>query len=242
MKLNIHIKIGLLAAVLLCSGCFSEAYSQQKKTVVVKSDSNTAYEQILPPEMVYAYAGDFPSGRLYYKDGKVGDYNLNYHLVTQKAIFKSKNGQILEFAYPEHIKGFMIGEEFWTPVGEGFGLIVYHSDAGIDLIRYSHTECTDVRKEGAFGAASPTAAISNVSSLQTSDGTHRMLTKGEYDFEVKVDYYLSVNGSVFPADAKGFKRAFPSKKKEISEYLKDKRLNLSKEEDIVNLVKFSEAK
>ncbi len=225
-------KIFCIAMAIVINCNFLNA--QQKTTVNVQSE--VQYDKIIPKEMVYEYE-NFKKGKLYYNSGIVADNEFNYNLVTGKLLFKDKSGRELEFAFPDKINMVLIDSTYWMSVTDGLGKVVYNED-NLVLIKYRATVCTDIRKEGAFGAASSTSAITNITSIQGSGGRRLgLLVKGEYDFEVKVIYYLIYGDKIETADAKGFRKIFPQNKKEINSVLKSKKLDLTKETDIIGLIK-----
>lgn len=207
--------------------------AQQRITVSVKSEAS--YDKILPPEMIYEFT-EYQNGRLYYKSGTVTNNKFNYNLITNALLFKNKAGNELELAFPEQVTMVMIDSCYWVPINNGFGKIIYNKDS-LDLIKYRKTNCTDIRKEGAFGGVSSTSAVTSITSIQGAGNTKQTLTViGEYDFEVALTYYLKKDEMEVIADTKGFKKIFPQNKNIINGLIKSKNLDLSKEKDIIELI------
>lgn len=208
--------------------------AQKKITVEVKSEAS--YDKILPTDMIYEF-NEFKPGRLYYKNGTVINKDFNYNLLTYSLMFKNKEGQNLEFAFPEQLSMVMIDSCYWVPLERGFGKIVYN-EGQLDLIKYRETKCTDVRKKDGFGGSSSTSAVTSITSVRgTNSGTIPLSVIGDYDFETQVTYFLRIGDVIDIADARGFKKIFPKNKTEITEAIKTKKLNLSRQEDIITLIK-----
>lgn len=207
--------------------------AQKKITVDVQSE--TSYDKILPPDMIYEFDA-FQPGSLYYKNGTVVTNNFNYNLLTCCLLFKSKDGRDLEFAFPEQLSMVMIDSCYWIPLQEGFGKIVYHKEQ-LDLVKYRVTKCTDIRKKDGFGGSSSTSSVTSITSFRGSgNGTVSLSVAGEYDFETEVIYFLRFGDTIDIADARGFKKIFPQNKSLISKEMKNRNLNLSKQEDIITLI------
>ena len=227
MNKSFYIILLLLASCTILSG-------QKKATVTVKSESS--YEQLLPGDMIYEFS-EFAPAKLYFDNKGIAEHQVNYNLVSGALLFKDKSGRVLEYTYPDQIKTFVIRDTFWVGLKEGFGRIVYSTD-NIDIIKYRRTECTDIRKEGAFGGVSPTSSSTSYSTLQGGGGkSYNLSTPGEYDFEVKVFYYIRRNDEVLPVSVKNLKKLFPGKKNAVSGIMKTRRLDLTKEKDIISLVR-----
>lgn len=213
----------------------STALSAQKKhTVVVKSE--TSYEKLLPADMLYEYS-EFKRGKLYYKDGGAVLRDYNFDLLSGHCLFRDKSGTVMEMAFPEQIRVVVIDSCHWYRVNERFGQVAYSKDR-VDMIKCRYTKCVDVRKEGAFGGVSSTSSVTNVTSFQGSGSSIQSLSvPGEYDFEVKVEYFLKIGDVVELADAKGFRKLFPTQKSKINSILKSRKIDFDKEADIIELIK-----
>lgn len=223
----------LCTLALIVAGGISMS-AQKKVTVTVKSE--VPYNKLLPADMLYEYDA-YQKGKLYYKDGGAVSREYNFSLLSGACLFKDKPGQELEVAFPEQIALVVIDSSRWYPVDGSFGKSIYSSQQ-MDLIRIRRTKCLDIRKEGAFGGMSNTAAVTNITSFRGAGGSTQTLSvPGEYDFETRIEYYLKRGDTIEYADAKGFRKLFPRQKNEINNLIKSRKLNLDKESDIIELIK-----
>ena len=74
--------------------------------------------------------------------------------------------------------------------------------------------------------------------MNTSARSVAILPVGEYDFETKTSYYISLDSKNTIADARGFKKVFSAYKKDIDNFLKSNKVNLKTEKDIITMLDF----
>lgn len=222
-------------ALLVCVLCIvSVLQGQQRITIVAKGE--TTLESALPAEMLYAFDG-FKDARLIQKNGNENDTRININLITKDILFLTKGNQILVFAFPEELEKIIIGDREWIPVDGNYGEVIV-KDNSKALVRVKNTRITDTRKEGGFGFASSTSSVTSVTSFVSDVGKiGAPLAVGEYDFETTTLIKLLVGGKTINADANGFKKAFPEKKKAITSYLKTNRINFKDDAEVIDFMK-----
>jgi len=191
-------------------------FSQQRETIVVKGEAYLESE--LPREMLYSF-NEFREAILIRKDGVENQTRINLNLFTGDVLFLSSGNQILVLAYPKDIDRIKIGDDLWLPVEETFGEVINHVDE-IFLVKVKKTRITDTRRESGFGGMSSTTSTRSITQFTANNHGQVALPLGEYDFETSVTYRLSDGSRMIIADAKGFRKLFPAKKKEIKAYLK----------------------
>lgn len=223
----------LCTFTLILAGCLVGS-AQKKITVSVKSE--VTFDKVLPTDMLYEYDG-FKQGKLYNKGTGMAVREYNFNLLSGNCAFKDQSGRVLEVASPELVVMVVIDGDRWYWVDDCFGKLIY-KNAEVEVIKVRKTLCTDLRKEGAYGGTSSTAAITNITSFRAmGNTTHKLSILGEYDFEVKVEYFLRKGGDTEPLSAKGLRKFFPNQKNRINDFLKSRRVSQMEERDVIELVK-----
>lgn len=205
------------------------ATAQQKATITATSE--TELEKVLPQEMMFAFP-EFIEARLQLLNGSMNSSRVNINLYTGDILFINNAGDTMGLANPGEVKRIIIGESLWIPLNKVFWEVLEIQDE-IMLLKSKRTKITDQRKEGAYGTTSGTSAVSSVSSLVVrSDQIATLLPVGIYDFETEVQLRLAKGSKSYVADANGFRKAFDTRKKEITAYLKENRVNFKDEAEV----------
>ncbi len=212
--------------------CLPVLFSQQRETIVVKGEAYLESE--LPREMLYSFT-EFKEATLIRKDGVENQTRINLNLFTGDILFLSSGNQILVLAYPKDLDRIKIGDNIWLPVEDTFGEVVNHKD-DFYLVKVKKTRITDTRRESGFGGMSSTTSTRSITQFSANNHGQVALPIGEYDFETSVTYRLFDGTRMVLADAKGFRKLFPSKKKEIKAYIKANNVDFRKEVDLKALM------
>lgn len=208
--------------------CLPLLYSQQRETIVVKGEAYLESE--LPREMLYSFT-EFKEATLIRKDGVENQTRINLNLFTGDILFLSPGNQVLVLAYPKDVDRIKIGDDLWLPVEETFGEVINHMDE-ISLVKVKKTRITDTRRESGFGGMSSTTSTRSITQFTANNHGQVALPLGEYDFETSVTYRLFDGSRMIIADAKGFRKLFPAKKKEINAYLKANDVDFKNEDHL----------
>ncbi|MBE0673529.1 MAG: hypothetical protein IH591_02610 [Bacteroidales bacterium] len=209
------------------------AEAQQRHTVTARGE--TTLEGSLPREMMYAFE-HFKDAVLKMNDGSEKAVKVNINLYTGDVLFLTSGNQILILAYPDDVRHMIIDEKIWLQV-DGTFWEIKSTQGNVSLIGALKTKITDTRKEGAYGFSSGTSAVGRVSQVVMDGGQiATTLPVGEYDFETSVLYMLISDAKPAIADAKGFKKFFEAKKKEVDAYIKANDIDFKNEIDLVALL------
>ena len=218
--------------ILLILFSVSSAYSQQKKTVLAKGE--TPLEGVLPYEMLYSFT-DFTDAIIIKKDASETIARININLFTGDILFLSPINQILVIAYPEKIARILMNNSVWLAVDDSFGKVVM-SFENFSLVKLKKTRITDTRKESGFGGMSSTTSSRSGIAFTPDNQGSVALPVGEYDFETNTIFRLVSGSKSTIANAQGYKRLFPDKKKKIKEYLKANSIDFDNEKDQLKLI------
>jgi hypothetical protein len=208
--------------------CIPLLFSQQRETVVVKGEAYLESE--LPREMLYSFT-EFREATLIRKDGVENQTRVNLNLFTGDILFLSPANQVLVLAYPKDVDRIKIGSDLWLPVEDTFGEVINRIDE-ISLVKVKKTRITDTRRESGFGGMSSTTSTKAITQFSANNQGQVALPLGEYDFETSVTYRLFDGSRMIIADAKGFRKLFPAKKKEIKAYLKANDVDFKNEDHL----------
>jgi len=223
----------ILSVVLILIALSFNAEAQQRYTVTAKGE--TTLEGSLPPEMMYAF-DHFKEATLSMNDGTEKSVRVNINLYSGDVLFLTSGNQILVLAYPLDVKYMAIDSSKWLQV-DGTFWEIKSTQGAVSLLGASRTRITDTRKEGAYGFSSGTSAVGRVSQVVMAGGQIATpLPVGEYDFETSVQYMLIADAKPSVADAKGFRKFFEPKKKEVDAYIKSNDVDFKKEQDLIALL------
>jgi len=212
----------------------SVSFGQQKATIIIKGEDKL--EKVLPQEMMYSFS-EFSDAKLYLKDGSINSTRININLYTNDILFWNSKNQVMVLSNPEEVTKIVVGDVDWLPVAETFGEVIYSKSSYL-LLRAKKTTTSELRKEAGYGGMSSTSSVRSVTSMNTSYRSAEILPVGEYDFETKTSYYISVDANNTIADARGFKKTFSTYKKEIDDFVKTGKINFKTEKDIISMLDF----
>jgi hypothetical protein len=223
----------LLAVALLIVLCFTTVSAQKRATVVAKGE--TYLEGVLPNDMLYAF-DEFREATLIRKDGVENKTRININLFSGDILFLSAGNQVLVLAYPDDLDRIVIDKSVWLPIENSYGEVL-NADDKYSLIRLKKTRITDTRRESGFGGMSSTTSTKAVTAFTPDNHGQVALPLGEYDFETASTYRLIAGTQKVIADAKGFRKVFSDKKKEINSYLKANPVDFKNETEIMEFMK-----
>lgn len=222
-----------IVVVVLTLLCFSPSFAQ--KTITVLAKGETSLEGVLPPDMLYSFSA-YKDATLIRKDGTENATRINFNLFTGDILFLTPANQILVLAYPDELEEIDIEGDVWLPI-EGFFGEVIESAGSVSLVRLKKTRITDTRRESGFGGMSSTTSTKSVTAFAADNRGNVALPVGEYDFETAVSFRLTTkSGRIIVANAKGYRKVFPEKKKQIKEYLKTNPVDFKSEQDHARLI------
>ena len=240
----------LFLMVVLAAITFSATAQTQRitKTVAGGSDLNT----VLADER-FLFDG-FKESLVFFENSSITKAMMNYNLLSGEMMFINKAGDTLTLKPTANIATIVIEERFFKYISKHY-YEVLASDTGDEtalLIRRYIEQGTPV-KYGAYGIASPTAAIDNQASMtfatsvdgstgdvnvNTTTSNKAVSTDTEIRFQRKDVYMLAQGKKVRTADKKGFLKIFSKYKTAIESYLEQSSVDFKKEQDILRLYNY----
>lgn len=222
----------LLVFVGICL-CFQTASAQKTKTFKVNPGEKVV--EAIPKDDMYSYP-EFTMGNVYFKDGQRYPALLNYNSLFQEMQFIDKKGDTLSLTEGATIKCIVIKTDSFFYNNGYLKLVANYGK--IKLARKDFITFTNRQKLGGFGEES-SARIGTYESVQFGATFKDLVAKEVLTFAKKAGFYL---GDVFnhfeQANKKSFLNFYPSKGKEIKNYLKENKVDFSNQDDVEKMIVF----
>jgi|SRR5574344_65114 hypothetical protein len=223
----------LLAMVSLCG------YSQNKTIKNVDYTSSNDIFNKLPRNALFLF-DDFIDGIVFFKDGTKSYARLNYNTVIDEMQFLDAQNNIMAIGNCNEIELITIRDQnFYYISGRAFGQLIVNGN--IKLLALRHTECkVDSSKPGAYGQPSETTAISNINKDSPVFGNYKTMERYK-DIKYKIiDEFLIEKRGKFHIikNIKTLFKIFPEYKNEINNYFEKNKIEITKEQDLINLINF----
>ena len=220
----------LVVAFLLYANNYAQEISW-----TVKSGENPKH--VLGDSIVFRYPR-FTPGSVYFKDGKVSNAALNLNLLNGEMQFISPSNDTMALADEGLIKYIVINADTF-----------YYSKVFIECI-YSNTEAklgkieaikpVNLKKTGAYGQVSSVSSINSASSFYNANSSVAKLgEEKEIALHKETVYFIGDEFNRFlPVMKKNIYEMFNTRNTSIETFIKENKIELDKEEDLVKLVDF----
>lgn len=226
-----HMKYTFVALLLLS---VSTLFAQNLEGVVRVRNSEDILRK-LPTEVAY-FMPSFREGMLIYTNGSKSTGLLNICLVDNSIRFINEAGDTLLMAAAVNINRVLIGDT----------LLLHTKDGFLKQIAVCGSKSISQRKQFSFEQPQSDAGYAGVPKTSTAAtaSTREMggLFAIDYDVEIpyrlKTDYVLTEKDKIYPAKLSSFTRLFQDKKKEIKQFVKENKIDLSDKNGLVTLLMF----
>lgn len=176
----------------------------------------------------------FMQSRVYFKDGDSAGGRLNYNYLLQSMQFMDPKGDTLVISNEKNISYISIGMDTFFYDNGYYEWIASSATAKLAVKHSLKTAGT--QKLGAFGIPSATNKIESQDEIR-SYNTQKLDINEEIVFAKQKAYYVSgLKNHFVEANKKNMSKLFPEK--DIDNYIKENKLNLNKEGDLVDLFVF----
>ncbi|MEO7767550.1 MAG: hypothetical protein ABIS01_08995 [Ferruginibacter sp.] len=223
MKKAVTIGIGLCL-------CTIGLFAQKVETIQVKGDEAAAFIS----KATYKFP-EFVKARVYFKNGDVSAGRFNYDYFNQLMKFIYESGDTLVIANEKDVKFVNLGSDTFFYDNQYYEWVASAGNARLT----SRTTYRLSRKDnvGAYGTSSP--AIKVEARDEILDNTKYKLKVNEILIFLKeTNYYISsMKGQFVLANKKNIGKLFPGKN--IEDYINQNKLNLNREEDLVNVIAYA---
>ncbi|MBC7867722.1 MAG: hypothetical protein H7X88_09320 [Gloeobacteraceae cyanobacterium ES-bin-316] len=223
-------KAFIFLSVLL--NCSTGLVAQTKETIILKGAD--AIEFIEKSEYRFP---EFTRGKVYLKNGEVASAKLNFDYFKDAMKYIDQKGDTLLIANLEDIKFISIGLDSFFIDGKFFEWMATSATTRLSVRRT--LKLAQSQLTGAYGTTSAAHNVeSRASILETN--SYKLDLNQQLEFVKETAFYISsVKGDFMPANKKNISRLFPDKK--IDEFVKENKLNLNKEKDLLDLFVFASA-
>ena len=91
---------------------------------------------------------------------------------------------------------------------------------------------------GAYGMASETSSVSNLSHNSDGQATYKLKNKNNYTYTYHEPLYICKGTKVYPASLKSFQKVYPKIKGEIAVFVKDNDIDFDNLESLKTLYQY----
>ena len=217
---KINLSGSALIFILFLTYCFSEIHVSAQD----KSESVSPH-YVLP---------DFVKGSVKMKNGKTIGVIMNYNKVSEEMIFE-KDGQRLAMDNLQTIDTVFLGSRKFVPYEKVFHEVLVNDR--ISLSVQHKCNLLPPGKPAGYGGTSETSATSSISVLVSSGMLYKLELPREYRVSDASQFWIIKDKlPVRIAGERQFLKIFPEKLKELEEYIKQNKLNIRKQEDLIMLI------
>lgn len=223
------------ALIITCTLILSLSFLYAQKTETMKVSGSDYPDFLAKNEYKYPV---YTKAQIAFKNGVMASARINYNNFKQSMKYIGEKGDTLEIANPEDINYIAIGADS----------LFYHEGAYYQWVASSATaRLVAIHKfkegpralVGAFGIASPAKHVESRDAMLNDNGVStRQLGKNEEVTIIKeTTYYISPlkdNTRFVAANKKNLDRLFP--KKNVEDFIKENKINLNKEEHLIDLM------
>ncbi len=216
-----------LALLLLPKPCLSQ------QAITIKA--GTKIIDYFPLRERYRYPS-FIDGIAVFTGGTYTESRFNYNILYGAMEFIQK-GDTLSIANADKIKMVILETDTFY-FDKGY-LEVIFSDRRLKLALKQYVKLVDTKKMGAYGMTSSTGSISSYNSISSVAGYYKLTVSDDIVVRKEKEYYLYTTENGFqPFRKNNLLQSFPGKENEIKQYLKQYKVDYSKESDLLDLMKF----
>jgi hypothetical protein len=177
---------------------------------------------------------DFVEGSALMKNGKTQDAVMNYNMVTEEMIFE-KGDTKLAMTNLEAVDTVYLGTRKFIPHGKVFYEVLL-SDK-ISLFIKHKCNLLQAGTPAGYGGTSETSATTSISILVNSGSMYKLQLPKEYRVKDASQFWISMdNSESIVTSQKQFLKIFPEKSKELEQFIKQNKLNVRKQDDLVILI------
>jgi len=179
---------------------------------------------------------DFLDGIVKKKTGEQVEIPLNYNTITEEMIFL-KDTQKLAIAFPEEIDTVYVGGKVFVPVKNAFYEKL--TNTAIPLFVENKVIVLVGGKEIGYGNKIQTGSINSISTFASPTQMYKLQLPQEFSLSDRTTYWVFNNGRFMPVNsARKLQALFPSKAKQIQQFISDKNIDFSHRDDLIKLIEF----
>lgn len=226
-----------LAIVILAICCCGQpCAAQQPGTVVVKAGAQP--NEVMHDSDIY-FQPRFVKGQVFLKDGTVAAAPLNYNRLLDEMQFIDARGDTLSLANEQNIRFISLGTDTFY-FSESF---VRQLSGGVSarLAIKQYWKISDRRKQGGYNTTSSLAASVPRGYFSAGNRMQRLNSSTELVLKRATTYYFgNRNNRFLPAGKKNLMALFPKAEKQLTDYLKEHRIDFNNRAHLEQVLHFVE--
>lgn len=208
----------------------SSVFAQKAETIQVTGNE---YPEFMAKTQ-YKYP-EYNRAKIAFKNGEIASARINYNNLLNVMKYIGPSGEVLEIANPDDISYLAVGADTIFYDNAYYDWIASSSIAKL-AVRHDY-KVTDVSLVGAFGTSSPAKSVIPVTKI-LGTGSYELSYNQVLTLSKETTYYISLEkglkNNFVVANKKNIKNLFP--KKDVDNFIKENKINLNKEEDLVDLL------
>jgi hypothetical protein len=177
---------------------------------------------------------EFVNGSVLLKSGKIEDAVMNYNKVTEEMVFE-KGSTRLAMTNLESIDTVYLGSRKFVPHEKIFYEVLIKNN--ISLFKKHKCNLLQSGSPSGYGGTSETSATNSISILVGSGSMYKLELPKEYHVRDASQFVITKDNSEFKTGTeKQFLKIFPQISNELTQYIKQNRLDIRKQADLVFVI------
>lgn len=181
----------------------------------------------------------FSIGTVLFQNGERSQALLNINTFDNAIRFIDENKDTLIVKNEEDVKSVYIKNRYFAKWQRKYvELLNPTNDTSIGIHRYINA-IPKKNVVGAYGMASETASVSNLSHISDNTGsTYKLKQRGKFELSYHEDLYICKGARIYPANTRGFQKVYPKLKNQIAQFVKDNDIDFRSLDSIQLLYNF----
>ena len=177
---------------------------------------------------------EFEKGIVLMKDGHTVEAIVDYNMISEEMIFE-KGGTRLAMDKIETIDTVYLGSRKFVPYEKYFLEILLEDQVSL-FIRHKLNILQSGSPAG-YGGTTETGAAHSISYLVGSGSLYKLQLPSEYHLTDASQFWIKKDSSFFRIGTeRQILDIFPEKSKEIKQFIRQNKINLRKEKDVITLI------
>ncbi|MGM9776294.1 MAG: hypothetical protein ACI3ZG_05955 [Candidatus Coprenecus sp.] len=203
--------------------------------ISIRSRDNIIHK--LPDSICYMMP-QFTKADIVYTSGKQFSAVVNICNVDNSVRFINRDGDTLLMANANSVQYITTPEALYTRINDYFiRNIAMSGKISLGIRNLFRIDVEQTELSGGGIGLPKTSTARTASNLETDYNVDKDVAR-EVEWEIKSEFILSDSQKRYPCKRSSFEKLFPSKKKEIKEYVKQNKIDFDKKEDLILLFKF----
>ena len=182
---------------------------------------------------------EFQEGTIKLASGQETKTLLNYNFITQEIIIDLGHTKA---PYPslEHVSQIIINDILLVPIDGVIYEILQDGAVSLLVHRRQAVSRDGTSSQPGYGQSAASSSATLPPSLHNKELLYGLKLPADYHLNMVNKYFLMQDGKIVEwSKLKRIEKIFPKVKEELSRYVKENKLKMEKEEDLINLFRYS---